>query len=87
MAATTREELRRLVDTLPESTLEKAHADLNRLLNGLAEDDETAFDREMLRAGFLVRVPKERDAQQFDAFQPIRVMGEPVSKTIVDERR
>jgi hypothetical protein len=51
-----------------------------------AREDE--FERYLLAKGLISQIPThdEKD-EEFDAFEPIEVNGEPLSETIIRERR
>jgi hypothetical protein len=51
------------------------------------EDREDEFERYLLAKGVINEIPSrdERD-DEFDAFEPIEVQGEPLSETIIRER-
>ncbi len=58
----------------------------NNLLANCLQNDEAAFDQAMLAAGLLTHIPPPRDPSK--AARPrIEVQGEPVSETIIRERR
>jgi putative addiction module CopG family antidote len=45
------------------------------------------LNRQLLEAGLLTRVPTRPDPETYREFSPIVVEGEPVSETIIRERR
>ncbi len=75
--------LRNLIDTLLE----------NPALLGKAEEQLTPEDRvdlALLKKGLLSRIPPpltEEEIREFEAFKPIPIEGEPLSETIIRERR
>lgn len=54
-----------------------------------SEDElEDAFERELMAEGVLGEVkPLPQDDPEFYAYKPITVTGQPVSETIIEERR
>ena len=87
MAPATRQRLRELIDALPDCDLEMAQAALERLL---AEDEESrtaAYHQRLLELGVVRRIPRAEDIRRPRDFQPIRFDGEPLSETIIKERR
>jgi putative addiction module CopG family antidote len=48
---------------------------------------EAEFEARMVAAGLLDRIPPPRDASRSRAFDPIRIEGEPLSETVIRERR
>jgi hypothetical protein len=50
----------------------------------VSEDD---FERELLYAGLMTSLPTPADPASRPAFQPIAIDGEPLSETIIRERR
>ena len=51
-----------------------------------AREDE--FERQLLAKGLITRIPtRDETDEEFDKFDPIEVEGEPLSETIVRERR
>jgi Arc/MetJ-type ribon-helix-helix transcriptional regulator len=48
---------------------------------------EAAFKRHLLQSGLMSSLPTPADPATRPAFQPIAVEGEPVSETIIRERR
>jgi hypothetical protein len=53
-----------------------------------AEEKEDEFERYLLAKGVITRIPtRDETDEEFDAFEPISVEGEPLSETIIRERR
>jgi hypothetical protein len=51
-----------------------------------AREDE--FERHLLAKGLITQIPaRDETDQEFDTFEPIKVEGEPLSETIIRERR
>lgn len=52
------------------------------------EDREDEFERQLLAKGVISHIPsRDETDDEFDRFEPIEVGGEPLSETIVRERR
>jgi len=58
-----------------------------------ARDEETEaredeFERQLLAKGVISHIPtRDETDEEFDKFEPIEVTGEPLSETIIRERR
>lgn len=51
-----------------------------------AREDE--FERHLLAKGVITHIPTRNETdEEFDTFEPIEVAGEPLSQTIIRERR
>ena len=51
-----------------------------------AREDE--FERQLLAKGVITQIPtRDETDEEFDKFVPIEVEGEPISETIIRERR
>jgi hypothetical protein len=50
----------------------------------MSEDD---FKRQLLKSGLMTSLPTPADPADRPAFQPIAIDGEPLSETIIRERR
>lgn len=51
-----------------------------------AREDE--FERQLLAIGVITQIPtRDETDEEFDKFDPIEVAGEPISETIIRERR
>lgn len=88
--AVTRDELRELVDALPENRLAAAR----QALQNVAEFDTAshseareAFHTLLFEEGAIVSVPKTRDAARFDKYRPVASKGDRVSETLLEDRR
>ena len=54
--------------------------------NTEAREDE--FERQLLAKGVISHIPtRDETDEEFDKFEPIEVPGEPLSETIIRERR
>jgi hypothetical protein len=52
------------------------------------EAKENAFEQKLLAEGFISHIPsRDETDEEFDAFEPIEVEGEPLSEMIIRERR
>ena len=52
------------------------------------EAREDAFERKLLAEGFISSIPnRDETDEEYDAFEPIEVEGEPLSEMIIRERR
>jgi len=52
------------------------------------EDREDEFERQLLAKGVISHIPtRDETDEEFDEFEPIEVSGEPLSETIIRERR
>lgn len=74
--ALTPEERRELGEML------RQEAELDR-----AADHEQRLDRLLLNRGFVRSRPPGKDAGRFRRWRPIRIEGNPLSETIIEERR
>ena len=81
-------------------TLDEAREVAARLENYLRERERTAlateetealedeFERQLLAKGVISHIPtRDETDEEFDQFEPIEVAGEPLSETIIRERR
>lgn len=58
------------------------------LTGGESEAREDEFERQLLAKGVISHIPtRDQTDEEFDKFEPIEVAGEPLSETIVRERR
>ena len=90
MAAVTREELRQMIDELPETELEAAEQALRHLSRERDEQRHASYERRLLASGLTRRIPSKptkEDIRRFREWKPIRIEGKPVSVTLVEERR
>lgn len=80
--------------------LDEAREVAERLANYLRERESTAlaadetearedeFERQLLDKGLISHIPtRDETDEEFDKFEPIEVAGEPLSETIIRERR
>ena len=52
------------------------------------EAREDAFERKLLAEGFISSIPdRDETDEEYDAFEPIEIEGEPLSEMIIRERR
>jgi hypothetical protein len=52
------------------------------------EDREDEFERQLLAKGVITKIPtRDETDEEFDKFDPSEVAGEPLSETIIRERR
>jgi hypothetical protein len=52
------------------------------------EGREDEFERQLLAKGVITQIPtRDETDEEFDKFDPIEVVGEPISETIIRERR
>ena len=77
-------EVRELADQLTNYLREQERTALAPKENEAREDE---FERYLLAKGLINEIPSrdERD-EDFDAFEPIEVQGEPLSEAIIRER-
>lgn len=81
-------------------TLDEAREVAKRLANYLREHENAAlaaeetearedeFERQLLAKGVISHIPtRDETDEEFDKFKPIEVAGEPLSETIIRERR
>ena len=87
MAAVTRNDLHAMIDELGEDGLAAARQALHELsIRARGED----IDRELLAGGVLVSVPApmaEDVRREFRELTRLTIPGEPVSDTIIEDRR
>src|SRR5690348_11100397 len=54
----------------------------------VGQADDVAYQKRLLAAGLVSEIrPRRRDQQAFERFAPLPVIGEPLSQTIIEERR
>ena len=91
MSVAVRDELRKLVDALPEEELETARDTLTELLRRAAENAtesiEAKVDRRMLEVGLMEAVPLREDILNRPKTSRPRIPGKPVSQTLIEDRR
>jgi hypothetical protein len=69
------------------SIMERHQISLQRLSEG-TEAQEDEFERQLLAKGLISQIPtRDETDEEFDKFEPIEVAGEPLSETIIRERR
>jgi hypothetical protein len=89
-----------LLSEIRKLTLEDAREVAERLANYLRERESTAlaavetearedeFERQLLDKGVISHIPtRDETDEEFDKFELIEVAGEPLSETIIRERR
>ncbi|MBT3271399.1 hypothetical protein HN371_29945 [Candidatus Poribacteria bacterium] len=87
MAAVTREQLHAIIDDLTEGHLEDAREALSRISEQV---DRRALDQQLLAAGVLVSVPPpitDEFRREFRELTRLDIPDEPVSQTIIEDRR
>jgi len=91
MSVAVRDELRKLVDALPDEELETARDALTELLRRAAENAtesiEAKVDRRMLEGGLMEAIPRREDILNRPKASRPRMPGKPVSQTLIDDRR
>lgn len=76
---------RQVADKLTDYLREKEQATLTEKE---AERREDEFERYLLAKGVISNIPtRDETDEEFDAFEMIEVEGEPLSETIIRERR
>ena len=91
---------RDVLSEIRKLTLDEAREVAQRLANYLREEEvkalaggetdaqEDEFERQLLAKGVISRIPtRDQTDEEFDTFEPIEVAGEPLSETIIRERR
>jgi hypothetical protein len=71
----------------PKELPEGARVTVTVLADSQPTDPESALDQELIAEGILTFQPASDDASGFLAYAPIAIRGEPLSKTITEERR
>jgi hypothetical protein len=79
--ATTRDELRRLIEVLTDAELDATKVASDALVTE-RENALDAFHLRLLASGLLAQLPSQRRADEHDAFEPVPVGGELVSSII-----
>lgn len=91
MSVAVRDELRALVEALPEQELEPARKALRELIERASEvgseDVEAQVDRQMLEEGLLETIPRQEDILRRPKTPRPRMPGKPVSETLIEDRR
>lgn len=79
------DEVRELAERLTDYLREQERATLTTRETEAQEDE---FERYLLAKGMINQIPaRDETDQEFDTFEPIEVDGEPLSETIIRERR
>ncbi|MDA1190974.1 MAG: hypothetical protein O3A46_04735 [Candidatus Poribacteria bacterium] len=90
MSTTTRHEAHELLDALPDSELGSVTDYLAGRLNDHRQRQLDAAHRRMAEIGLRVREPhplSADDQRRLLEWKPVKTTGEPVSETIIRERR
>lgn len=78
-------EVRELAEQLRNYLREQERTEIAAKENGAREDE---FERYLLATGLISQIPaRDEREEEFDAYEPIEVHGEPLSETIIRERR
>ena len=86
--ATTVEQVLRQIESLTDEERRQVRDALDRILCPVTDIDEAELVRRAARRGIHITVPtEEMTDEEFDRFKPITVRGEPISETIIRERR
>jgi hypothetical protein len=86
--ATSVERVLREIEGLTHEEQRRVRAALDRILRPLTDTDEAELARLAEKRGIRITIPREEMTdEEFDRFQPIAVRGEPISETIIRERR
>jgi hypothetical protein len=83
MAALRRELDRKMASAMPSATSRPAQPPPSSA-TPTSEDD---FKRQLLRSGLMTSLPTPADPAARPAFQSVEIDGEPLSETIIRERR
>jgi hypothetical protein len=89
-----------LLNEIRKLSLDEAREVAERLTKYLREQESAAlaaeetearedgFERQLLAKGLISHIPtRDETDEEFDKFEPIEVEGEPLSETIIRERR
>ncbi len=89
-----------ILGEIQKMTLSEAREIAERLISYLREQEKTAltiqqtearedeFERYLLAKGVISQIPtRDETDEEFDTFEPIAIEGEPLSETIIRERR
>ncbi len=87
MATDLREDLKLAVDRLHNDDLERACELLRQLGAAREAEGEQAFAAWLVESGLVRRLPQLSDGDPIERTPLLRISGEPVSKTLLDERR
>ncbi len=87
MAQVTLDQVISQLDTLKTEELQQLEGILRERLKPMSEEEkEAAFDQALLAAGLITHIPPPRDPSKAERPR-IEVQGEPLSETIIRERR
>lgn len=87
MAQATLDQVISQLDTLKTEELRQLEGVLRERLKPMSEEEkEAAFDQALLAAGLITHIPPPRDPSKAERPR-IEVQGEPLSETIIRERR
>ena len=78
------------VKALTPGEQRQVHTLLNSLLENQAhpQTPEDEFLQMLLQKGIIANIPNPAaDADEDDAFEPVEVQGQPLSETVIEERR
>jgi hypothetical protein len=78
------------VKTLTPGEQRQVHTLLNSLLENQARSQTTEgeFHQMLLQRGIISNIPNPADdADEDDQFEPVEVQGQPLSETVIEERR
>ena len=79
------DDLRELAERLTNYLREQEKGALATTQNEAREDE---FERYLLAKGLINQIPtRDENDEDFDAFEPFKIDGEPLSETIIRERR
>jgi len=92
--ATDIEKLLQEIQSLPAQERQRLHELLGTNANGSSDvagtenHTEDEYQDLLVRSGLLERKkPRQRDQRAFDRFKPVPISGQPISETIVEERK
>lgn len=83
-------QLRHTITALPPDQLRQLRDDIDRELAEAATRPsltEEEFKRQLLASGLMTSLPTPSAPATKRAFRPVRIEGEPLSETIIRERR
>ena len=87
MAAATRDELRRLIDELPDEELSAVEETLRRLTGKHVAPSRLRRQQRLREAGMLESAAQGMDPKEFWGYNPPTIRGEPLAQTVIRERR
>jgi hypothetical protein len=85
-AAEILEEIRRLPAEQQQELKDKLLTEPDPNVLPFDRDRQAEFDRMLFEDGFLVNLPVD-SVEDDDDFEPVEIKGEPLSQTIINERR